>query len=81
MKSEYDSMEMVFVLMAIADSIGIIVSIMVGYIVSKKMLKPIDNITKTAENISINNLKERMDITGPDDELKRLANTFNNYDR
>ncbi|WP_315071547.1 HAMP domain-containing protein [uncultured Clostridium sp.] len=42
------------------------------------MLKPIDNITKTAENISINNLKERMDITGPDDKLKRLTNTFNN---
>lgn len=78
MKSEYDFMKMVFLLMAIADSIGIIASIMVGYIVSKKMLKPIDNITKTAENISINNLKERIDIIGPDDELKRLANTFNN---
>lgn len=78
MKSEYDFMKMVFVLMAIADSIGIIASIIVGYIVSKKMLKPIDNITKTAENISINNLKERIDIIGPDDELKRLANTLNN---
>ncbi|WP_080697081.1 sensor histidine kinase [Clostridium beijerinckii] len=78
MKSEYDFMKMVFLLMAIADSIGVIASIMVGYIVSKKMLKPIDNITKTAENISINNLKERIDIIGPDDELKRLANTFNN---
>lgn len=78
MKSEYNFMKMVFILMAIADSIGIIASIIVGYIVSKKMLKPIDYITETAENISINNLKERMDITGPDDELKRLANTFNN---
>lgn len=78
MKSEYDFIKMVFVLMGIADSIGIIASIIVGYIVSKKMLKPIDNITKTAENISINNLKERIDIIGPDDELKRLANTLNN---
>lgn len=78
MKSEYNFMKMVFVLMTTADFIGIAASIIVGYIVSKKMLKPIDYITKTAENISINNLKERMDITGPDDELKRLANTFNN---
>ncbi|WP_242841884.1 sensor histidine kinase [Clostridium beijerinckii] len=41
------------------------------------MLKPINYITKTAENISINNLKERINITGPDDELKRLASTLN----
>jgi signal transduction histidine kinase len=41
------------------------------------MLNPIDNITKIAENISINNLKERIDIKGPEDELKRLGNTFN----
>ena len=63
--------------MAIADFIGIIASIILGYIVSKKMLKPIDHITKAAENISINNLKERIEVTGPDDELKRLGNTFN----
>ena len=41
------------------------------------MLKPIDYITKTAENISINNLKERINEKGPDDELRRLAGTFN----
>lgn len=77
MESEYHFMKMVFALMAIADSIGIIASIIMGYIVSKKMLKPIDYITKTAENISINNLKERIEMTGSDDELKRLVNTFN----
>ncbi|WP_297421709.1 ATP-binding protein [Clostridium sp.] len=77
MESEYNFMKIAFVLMAAADSIGIIASIIVGYIVSKKMLKPIDYITKTANNISINNLKERIDITGADDELKRLADTFN----
>lgn len=36
MKSEYDFMKMVFLLMIIADFIGVIASIMVGYIVSKK---------------------------------------------
>ena len=44
---------------------------------SKKMLRPIDDIAKAADNISINNLKERIEVTGPDDELKRLGNTFN----
>lgn len=77
MHSEYDFMKILFWVMAVADFLGIIASIIVGYMVSKKMLKPIDYITKTAENISINNLKERIEVKGPEDELKRLANTFN----
>lgn len=77
MNKEYNFMKILFVVMAIADSIGIIASIVVGYIVSKRMLKPIDYITKTAESISINNLEERIEVNGPDDELKRLTNTLN----
>lgn len=78
MDNEYDFMKILFAVMAIADFIGIIVSIILGYMVSRRMLKPIDYIIETAENISINNLKERIDIKGPNDELKRLASTFNN---
>jgi len=77
MRSEYVFMEILFLFMAAADFIGIISSVIIGFIISKKMLEPIDHITKAAENISINNLKERIDITGPDDELKRLGDTFN----
>jgi len=77
MDNEYDFLEILFIMMAIADFIGIIASIIFGYSISKKMLKPIDQITKAADNISINNLKERIEVTGPDDELKRLGNTFN----
>lgn len=77
MRSEYAFMDILFVFMAAADFVGIIASLIIGYIVSKRMLKPIDEITKAAENISINNLKERIDATGPDDELKRLGDTFN----
>lgn len=78
MHIEYNFMKILFIAMAAADFIGFIISMIIGYIISKRMLKPIDNITRTAEKISINNLKERIDIKGPDDELKRLANTFNN---
>ncbi|URZ04332.1 sensor histidine kinase [Clostridium felsineum] len=77
MHTEYYYMKVLFGIMVLADFIGIIVSIFLGYVISKKMLKPIDYITKTAENISINNLKERIEVTGADDELKRLSNTFN----
>jgi two-component system sensor histidine kinase ArlS len=77
MDNEYDFMKILFVFMAIADFIGVIASIIIGYITSKKMLTPIDYITKTAESISINNLEERINVKGPEDELTRLGNTFN----
>ncbi|BCZ46202.1 hypothetical protein psyc5s11_22690 [Clostridium gelidum] len=78
MENEYYFIEILFAFMAIADFIGMIASLILGYIVSTRMLKPIDYITKTAENISINNLKERIEGNSSDDELNRLVNTFNN---
>ena len=78
MDNEYYFMQILFGVMAIADFIGMIASLILGYIVSKRMLKPIDYITKAAENISINNLKERIEVNDSDDELNRLVNTFNN---
>lgn len=77
MNSEYTFLKILFAFMAAADLIGIISSVIFGYLVSKRMLMPIDYITKTADNISAKNLKERIEINGPDDELKRLADTFN----
>jgi signal transduction histidine kinase len=47
-----------------------------GYFLSKKMLKPVDNVAALATRISTSNLKERIDYQGPDDEMKRLADTF-----
>jgi signal transduction histidine kinase len=49
-----------------------------GYFLSKRMLKPIDNVSALATRISTSNLKERINYQGPDDEMKRLADTFDN---
>lgn len=78
MDSEYNFLIVLFVFMALADLVGIVLSVLLGYITSRRMLKPIENITKTAEDISINNLKERIDTDGPNDELKKLSCTLNN---
>ncbi|MDP4178426.1 MAG: ATP-binding protein [Bacillota bacterium] len=45
---------------------------------SKKMLKPIYDMTKTADSISANALHTRLDVVDSHDELKELAETFNN---
>jgi signal transduction histidine kinase len=40
------------------------------------MLKPVDNVSALATRISTSNLKERINYQGPEDEMKRLADTF-----
>lgn len=45
---------------------------------SKKMLKPIDDMTETVKNITVNALDTRLNVSGSKDELKDLASTFNN---
>ncbi|HET9051098.1 MAG TPA: HAMP domain-containing sensor histidine kinase [Candidatus Dormibacteraeota bacterium] len=50
--------------------------LVVGWIVSGRALRPIGRIAAVAERISASNLKERIGLTGPDDELKRLADSF-----
>ncbi|ROS78298.1 signal transduction histidine kinase [Curtobacterium sp. PhB130] len=46
-----------------------------GWLVSRRMLRPIDRITATANRITASNLHERIDLGGPDDELRRLSRT------
>lgn len=63
--------------MAIADLIGILLSVLAGYIISRRMLNPIDKITRAAQSISISDLKSRIDVGKADDEITRLELTFN----
>lgn len=63
------------------DSImGAVIALVVGsvgiYFLSGSLLKPIDRVTSLARRSSYSNLKERLNYTGPNDEVKRLADTF-----
>jgi signal transduction histidine kinase len=51
-------------------------SILFGWVVAGRFLLPIRTITKTAKEISATNLHERLNLTGPDDDLRELADTF-----
>ena len=59
------------------DLLGIFLSFLIGRYISRRMLKPVEEIQKTAERISIEDLSQRIDTSGPDDEMKELAETFN----
>lgn len=47
-----------------------------GYFLAGHALRPIDHITRTAQAIHADDLQRRITYTGPDDEVGRLAATF-----
>jgi signal transduction histidine kinase len=51
-------------------------SLLTGWLVAGRFLQPIRTITATSRAISATSLHERLDLSGPDDELKELADTF-----
>ena len=64
-------------IMLFIDGFVFLLAIIVGYLISRKALSPIDKITNQAKQISASDLSARIHIDGPDDELKRLSYTFN----
>jgi signal transduction histidine kinase len=53
-----------------------VLSIGLGWYVAGRVLRPLRTITTTARTISASNLHERLALTGQDDELKELGDTF-----
>lgn len=60
----------------IAIGVLFLLSIVIGWIMSGRVLKPVGEITGVAREIQASDLSRRIALTGPDDELKRLADTF-----
>ncbi|MBO0835075.1 MAG: HAMP domain-containing protein [Actinobacteria bacterium] len=65
-------------LMASLIALGIMValSVLLGWIFAGRSLRPLRLITATARRISEDNLDQRLAFSGPSDELKDLADTF-----
>lgn len=59
------------------DIIGFLFAGLIGVYISHTMLRPIRKIRETAERISVEDLSRRIEISGPDDDLKELSVTFN----
>ncbi len=51
-------------------------SLIVGWVVAGRVLAPIDRITAVARDIQATDLSRRIAMSGPSDELKDLADTF-----
>jgi signal transduction histidine kinase len=53
-----------------------LLSLGMGWLLAGRMLRPLHDITSTARRLSASTLTERIDLRGPPDELKELADTF-----
>ena len=62
---------------SISALVGVIVlAAVVGWLLAGRILRPVHQLTIAARNASENNLSQRLALTGPRDELRELADTF-----
>ncbi len=57
--------------------IALVISVVGGYFLAKQSLRPVEEITQTARKITATNLRERINVNNPEDEIGRLTETLN----
>jgi signal transduction histidine kinase len=76
--SAYDARTLTSVLQwsAVAVLLLLVVAVAIGWLMAGRVLHPLQAITATARRATDRSLHERIALTGPQDELKELADTF-----
>jgi signal transduction histidine kinase len=69
-------LKQLLVVSAMALGIMAVPAVAVGWLVAGRYLRPLRTITATARTVSATSLHERLNLGGPDDELKELGDTF-----
>lgn len=72
-----DYLSILGTILIVCNITGLVIIAVIGTRASKKFLSPVDTMTKTVKEISINALDKRLDVKGSKNELKDLAKTFN----
>jgi heavy metal sensor kinase len=62
--------------LALALPVTLALASVVGLFLASRALRPVDQITRAAQSISAQDLSRRLNLDLPDDELGRLARTF-----
>lgn len=64
-------------ILAVTNVIGLLIALLSGIFISRKILRPLRHITSTAQAIEITDLGKRIHVSNSGDELHELAETFN----
>jgi two-component system, OmpR family, sensor kinase len=73
----YEITDNVFYNILLVTPIALLISVVGGWFLAHKSLKPVDELTKTAKEITAQNLNRRLPANRVDDELGRLTGQFN----
>jgi len=71
------SPQQVLIRAGIALAIMAAASVVLGWFVAGRVLRPVRTMSAAARRISAGNLNERLALTGPDDEFAELGGTLN----
>jgi signal transduction histidine kinase len=71
-----DTLNELLIESGIALGIMAVASVGLGWLMAGRVLSPLRTITATARRVSAHSLHQRIGMTGPDDELKELGDTF-----
>ncbi|MEU3187022.1 HAMP domain-containing sensor histidine kinase [Streptomyces sp. NPDC006923] len=71
-----NAQEQLLLMSLLALAVMLLVSVVLGWWIAGRVLRPLHTITATAQRLSAANLHERISLEGPDDELKDLADTL-----
>jgi signal transduction histidine kinase len=73
-----DFLQALLLFSAVALALLLLVALFLGWFVAGRMLRPLQKVTATARGIAGSTLHERIAPTGPQDEIRELAETFDN---
>ena len=71
-----DTLDQLLIESGVALGIMAVASVGLGWLMAGRVLRPLRTITAAARRISARSLHQRIGMTGPDDELKELGDTF-----
>ena len=71
-----DTLDQLLIESGVALGIMAVASVGLGWLMAGRVLSPLRTITAAARRISARSLHQRIGMTGPDDELKELGDTF-----
>src|SRR6202521_1321081 len=77
LKEFYEALERFRLILWFSVPLLLIGAALGGYLISRRALRPVDQITTAAESISITNLSDRLEVPRSSDELQRLSETLN----
>jgi len=72
-----DALRALLLIISLALPIVVVMLVLGGYWITRRWLKPLDDVVRQADRITADDLDRRLTVANPNDEIGRLAGVFN----